>query len=173
MSSFPKPSDFLKKEDGGYKTRPTCDCFQEDCPLYGKRRPVPISVPLENATLVCVGEAPGAIEDAQGVGFTGNSGKLLRKELKAIGIDTDKVAYMNVVRCRPSNNETPDSKTITACMKSFDDDWKELKDRKVILALGATAVKALLKARTIASVRGQVKNGAIVSCFLCGILLIF
>ena len=53
----------------------------------------------KNADLLIIGEAPGQVEDKQGLAFVGDSGKLLDIMLDAV--DLDSYFITNVVRCRP------------------------------------------------------------------------
>jgi DNA polymerase len=52
-----------------------------------------------------VGEAPGADEVKQGRPFCGRAGKLLDKNLQAIGVDRDTLLVANVFRNRPPDNK--------------------------------------------------------------------
>lgn len=52
-----------------------------------------------------IGEAPGADEDACGLPFVGQSGKLADKMLKGAGFDLEDVCFTNPYKVRPPNNE--------------------------------------------------------------------
>jgi uracil-DNA glycosylase family 4 len=67
------------------------------------------------ASLLFVGEAPGANEDREGVPFVGASGRLLDAMLEEAGIERDQVFIANVVRCRPPKNRNPRAREIRAC----------------------------------------------------------
>lgn len=55
--------------------------------------------------LVAVGMAPGKTEEIQGTPFVGESGDLLRQALRAAGLDDlQDVAYINLGRCRPEDD---------------------------------------------------------------------
>lgn len=58
-----------------------------------------------NASIVVIGEAPGADEVREGLPFVGYSGKLLRECLGAAGIDPESVFFTNLCRYRPPANE--------------------------------------------------------------------
>jgi DNA polymerase len=60
-----------------------------------------------SASIVIVGEAPGAKEDAAGVPFVGAAGKLLDTLLAEAGIARDDVFITNVVKARPPKNRDP------------------------------------------------------------------
>jgi len=60
-----------------------------------------------SASIVVVGEAPGAKEDAAGVPFVGAAGKLLNTLFDEAGIARDAVFITNVVKARPPKNRDP------------------------------------------------------------------
>jgi DNA polymerase len=59
------------------------------------------------ASIVVVGEAPGAKEDAAGVPFVGAAGKLLDTLLAEAGVARADVFITNVVKARPPKNRDP------------------------------------------------------------------
>ena len=60
-----------------------------------------------DATVVLVGEAPGAAEDRRGVPFVGAAGKLLDTLLPEAGLAREDVFITNVVKARPPKNRDP------------------------------------------------------------------
>jgi DNA polymerase len=63
--------------------------------------------------------------------------------LAAVGIDPKKDVYFtNLVRCRPPDNCLPTDQEIKACQSYLIDEIRLVRP-KVILAIGATATKAL------------------------------
>lgn len=60
-----------------------------------------------SASIVIVGEAPGAKEDAAGVPFVGAAGKFLDSLLAEASIARDDVFITNVVKARPPKNRDP------------------------------------------------------------------
>lgn len=91
---------------------PSC----EGCPARGfSSHYVPDEV-RENASVVIVGQNPGAEEEAQGKPFIGATGKILEsKYLKAGGLTREQVSLCNVIRCRwKGSNDLPKiTETIT------------------------------------------------------------
>jgi uracil-DNA glycosylase len=85
------------------------------CPLAETRTQVVFGSGNPNADLMFVGEAPGFHEDAQGVPFVGQAGKLLDKLLHGIGLSRDDVFVANVLKCRPPGNRDPQPEEIEAC----------------------------------------------------------
>lgn len=109
-----------------------------------------------DADLVCVGEAPGANEDATGHAFVGSAGQLLTKILAAINLTREDVFICNVLKHRPPANRNPAPEEVEACSPYLLRQL-ELVKPKVILTLGAFAAQTLLETRTpIGKLRGQV-----------------
>ena len=99
---------------------------------------------VTNAKILLVGEAPGATEDAQGIPFCGESGKLLDKMLAAIGISRKKNAYItNTIFWRPPANRRPTNEEISTC-KPFVEKHIALVQPKLIILVGGTATTSLL-----------------------------
>jgi DNA polymerase len=95
------------------------------------------------AEIMFVGEGPGHDEDVQGLPFVGRSGELLTKIIAAMGFAREEVYIANVVKCRPPENRTPLPDEIANCLPYLLSQI-ELIQPKVLVALGATAVRALL-----------------------------
>ncbi len=94
------------------------------------------------ATLLFVGEGPGADEDAQGEPFVGRAGQLLTKIIVAMGFRREEVYIANVVKCRPPDNRKPALDEMATCRPFLFKQIAAIKPR-VIVALGATAVEGL------------------------------
>lgn len=117
------------------------------CALYrGAKNPVPGEGNI-HADLMCVGEAPGAVEDEQGRPFVGPAGKLLTQILAAIGFEREHVYICNVLKHRPPNNRNPLPDEVTAC-QPYLIRQVELIAPKVILALGTFAAQTLLDTKS-------------------------
>jgi DNA polymerase len=125
------------------------------CPLGHSRTN---SVPGEGdpaAGFVCVGEAPGATEDATGRPFVGRAGVLLTEILKAIGFAREDVFICNVLKCRPPNNRDPEPLEVQACSPYLHRQLELIRPR-VILALGRPAAHALLgSTASLGDLRGK------------------
>jgi DNA polymerase len=109
------------------------------------------------ASLMIVSDAPDADEDAAGMPFAAQSGRLLDNMLAAIGLSREQGVYLtNVVKCRPPANRIPQNDEIRQC-----GDWLraqiERVSPRVILALGRSAAQGLLAVETpLPDLRGQV-----------------
>jgi uracil-DNA glycosylase family 4 len=114
------------------------------CGLHATRTQTVFARGNSAAKLVIVGEAPGQQEDEQGIPFVGVSGALLDKTLTELGLDVAKDIYVaNSLKCRPPNNRKPTEDELNTCAPFFEGQIK-LVSPKVIVALGNTAVSALL-----------------------------
>jgi DNA polymerase-1 len=96
------------------------------------------------ARIMVVGEAPGYHEVATHHPFTGPSGKLMIETLRQNGLKPTDFYLTNAVMCRPSEGRTAGPKDIDACRARLLAEIRGLRDLKVILAVGAKAVEALL-----------------------------
>ena len=119
------------------------------------RKNVVFGVGNEHAELMFVGEAPGADEDEQGEPFVGRAGQLLTKIIEAMGYRRADVYIANVLKCRPPQNRTPLPDEMNNCRPYLLEQIDAIKP-KVIVALGATAVRALLDVQLgITKMRGN------------------
>ncbi len=110
---------------------------------------------VADASLMLVGEAPGAEEDRQGLPFVGPSGKLLNAMLASIGIAREEVLISNTVFWRPPGNRTPKSQEAAVC-KPFIDRLIEIVDPKVLICVGAPSAHTLLgETQGISRLRGK------------------
>ncbi|OGW79733.1 MAG: hypothetical protein A3G33_01635 [Omnitrophica bacterium RIFCSPLOWO2_12_FULL_44_17] len=115
------------------------------CPLAASRSQIVVDRGNPEADVVMIGEAPGEKEDIQGKAFVGRSGQLLDQMMKTVGFDTDRESLiMNVVKCRPPDNRAPKSEEVDACHGFFEKQISLLHPR-IILLLGATALKHVIK----------------------------
>lgn len=127
-----------------------------NCKLCETRTNVVFGEENRNAEIMCIGEGPGYYEDQQGRPFVGKSGQLLDKILEVCGFTRNDHAFIaNIVKCRPPNNRDPFPEERETCIPYLQKQI-ELIDPKIIILLGATALKGMidLNAR-ITKVRGQ------------------
>jgi DNA polymerase len=132
------------------------------CPhLASSRRNVVFGVGDIHASLMFVGEAPGADEDRQGEPFVGAAGQLLTRIIKTMGFSRETVYIANILKCRPdtpgqhAGNRKPTVDEMRTCLPYLLEQI-ELIRPKVIVALGATAVEGLLgKSEPIGRLRGH------------------
>ena len=123
------------------------DCKR--CRLCEGRNKIVFGSGNENASLVFVGEGPGADEDAQGLPFIGRAGQLLTQMIEntaskeGIAIHRPDVYICNVVKCRPPENRAPQPDEMEICGQFLFRQLMTIRP-KAICALGSTAAKALL-----------------------------
>jgi uracil-DNA glycosylase len=126
------------------------------CLLYKSRNKFVFGKGSSNADVMIVGEGPGAEEDKQGEPFVGRAGKLLTDILNAINFSREEVYIANIVKSRPPGNRTPLPEEMDACLPYLIKQIELIKP-KLILCLGLTAAKGLLKKRdSLTKMRGQV-----------------
>lgn len=123
-------------------------------------------VPAEGYTtfpfcgLMIVGEAPGRWEDRGARPFVGPAGEELEQYLWQVDLRRGDVFISNTVKCRPSganavDDWAPDAGQVAICTNLWLEREIALVKPKVILALGATAARYLLRARfNLAEVAG-------------------
>jgi len=126
------------------------------CKLCEGRTTIVFGAGNPRADLVCIGEGPGADEDAQGLPFVGRAGQLLTKMLASVDIPRDEAYISNTVKCRPPGNRNPESDELAACAPFLAAQLAVIQP-KVILSLGSVATQALLGTReAIGKLRGTV-----------------
>lgn len=87
------------------------------------------------ASILFIGEGPGATEDKQGRPFVGRAGKLLDELLAAVPLKREDVFITNVVKCRPPENRDPQPDEVEAC-RPYMEAQIELINPRVIVTLG-------------------------------------
>lgn len=131
-----------------------CTCVK--CPLGHTRTKFVFGTGNPAATLMVIGEAPGADEDAQGEPFVGRAGQLLNKILEAIGFKREDVYICNILKCRPPGNRKPLGEEVDLCIPYLRKQIALVRPR-VILALGLTAAENLLSTtESLGRLRGRV-----------------
>jgi DNA polymerase len=142
------------------------------CPLGNTRTRLVFGVGNPQARVMFVGEGPGYMEDREGEPFVGPAGQLLDKILASVGLSRRKqdpdwswVYIANMVKCHPmvdsahpdkrSNDRPPNDEEMARCRPFLMEQIRLIRPAFVV-ALGATAARALLKTtRGISSLRGQ------------------
>lgn len=126
------------------------------CSLGGTRTNFVFGVGDPKATLMLIGEAPGADEDAQGEPFVGRAGQLLNKILEAIRFKREEVYICNILKCRPPGNRKPLPEEAEFCLPYLRKQVALIQPR-MILCLGLTAAEYLLGTReSLGQLRGRI-----------------
>lgn len=129
------------------------------CALSDGRTQVVFADGNPKARLMVIGEAPGAREDATGLPFVGQAGKLLDLMLASVGLSRKESVYIcNVLKCRPPGNRNPTPPEIDACAP-FLKRQIELVAPEAVLAAGTFAAKWLTSSKnTLGRLRGSVHS---------------
>ncbi len=117
------------------------------------------------ANIMFVGEGPGFQEDHEGKPFIGRAGDLLTKIIEAMGYKRETVYIANIVKCHPmknpenpelkGNDRPPTPEEMQTCQPYLDEQIKIISP-KVIITLGASSTRALLKTDdVISNLRGK------------------
>lgn len=115
----------------------------------------------ERPKIALIGEAPGADEDKSGHPFVGAAGQELDRMLAKAGIGRHNVYVLNLIGCRPPENnlESPEGQeALEACRPGFEEEIAKLYDLGVrtLVPLGAKPTAALGIEGSIHKVRGSV-----------------
>lgn len=130
------------------------DCAR--CALSQSRTHIVVDRGNPDTSVLMIGEGPGENEDLQGRAFVGRAGRLLDRLMKDVGFDTEKDGLIvNVVKCRPPENRAPKPEEVQACL-GFLKKQIELVKPKIILLLGATALKHVIPEKKDFSMKSQV-----------------
>jgi probable DNA metabolism protein len=120
-----------------------CDLWQYATQAVGGAGP-------KKAQIMLVGEQPGDQEDLAGEAFIGPAGKLLDRVFEAAGLERREIYLTNAVkhfkwepRGKRRLHKTPAQREVEACHYWLDKELASVKP-KVIVALGATALKSVL-----------------------------
>ena len=135
-----------------------------NCPLWENATQTVFGEGSSRARIMLVGEQPGDHEDREGHPFVGPAGRILDEGLAEAGIDRRKLFVTNAVKhfkWEPRGtrrlHKTPAQREIDACYQWLESEIAAVKPA-LIVALGATAAKALLGPRfRITKQRGQVQ----------------
>ena len=127
----------------------------DGCPLKRTATHLVFTDGSPRASVLFIGEAPGAEEDRQGLPFVGQSGRLLDRMLASIALDRTQVCISNTVFWRPPGNRTPTTVEMAVCMP-FLERLIELVDPRVLVTLGGPAAKTVLgESAGVSRLRGR------------------
>lgn len=122
----------------------------QDCPLWANATQTVFGAGDPHARVMLVGEQPGDEEDRKGLPFVGPAGRLLDRALEAAGVQREHLYVTNAVkhfkwqlRGKRRLHKTPAQREIDACHQWLEAEIKAVRPH-VIVALGATAAKALI-----------------------------
>jgi uracil-DNA glycosylase family 4 len=161
LAPAPAPLSAVEKAAAMAELRERTRVCQKCPALARSRQNVVFGIGDINASLMFVGEAPGADEDVQGEPFVGPAGQLLTRIIKTMGFTRETVYIANVLKCRPDTpgqsygNRKPTAVEMKTCLPYLMEQIRLIQP-KVIVALGATAMEGLLgKVVAISKLRGH------------------
>lgn len=116
----------------------------DGCPLKKLATRTVFADGNSQARVMCIGEAPGADEDREGIPFCGVSGQLLDKMLAAIGLKRSENVYIsNTIFWRPPGNRNPTPDEVEIC-RPFVEKHIALVKPHILVLVGGIAAKSLL-----------------------------
>lgn len=119
------------------------------------RSQVVFGVGNPHASIMFVGEAPGANEDLKGEPFVGAAGKILNDLLQSANLSREDIYIANVIKCRPPDNRDPEPDEVETC-KPFLLQQIQLIRPKLVCTLGNWATQTLLERKVgITKVKAQ------------------
>lgn len=117
----------------------------QKCELCATRTQVVFGTGNPNAEVMFIGEAPGRMEDEQGLPFVGRSGQLMDIYMDSIGLSRDKNIFIaNIVKCRPPENRDPLPKEREACLPWLRQQF-QLIQPKIIVCVGRISAQVLIR----------------------------
>jgi DNA polymerase len=127
------------------------------CTLAKSRKNVVFGEGNIKASVMFIGEGPGAVEDETGRVFVGKAGQLLTKIIETtLNLKREDVYIANIVKCRPPNNRVPSPDEVKECIPFLLKQIEIIKP-KIIVGLGATSYMYLTSDTTsnISKIRGE------------------
>ena len=129
------------------------------CGLHKNRTNLVFGMGNPDARLMFVGEAPGRVEDAQGLPFVGPAGKLLDELLGEIGLKRDDVYIANILKCRPPGNRDPQAEEMEICEPFLREQIRIIKP-VIVSTLGRFSTSVLLQKNVqMSTVHGKKFDG--------------
>ena len=129
------------------------------CRLSEGRQHVVFADGNPEARVMVVGEAPGAREDATGLPFVGQAGRLLDLMLASVGLSRRESVYIcNVLKCRPPGNRDPLPDEIESCAPLLKRQI-EVVEPEVLVGVGSFAARWLVGRKgPLGKLRGEVHS---------------
>lgn len=129
------------------------------CSLSQTRQKIVFGEGNNKASIMFIGEAPGAAEDKTGRPFVGPAGNLLTDIIeKGMGLKRDDVYIGNILKCRPPGNRDPLPEEVQHCIGFLEAQIRVIQP-KIIITLGRIASQNLLDTTTpISRLRGTFQD---------------
>jgi len=145
-------------------TRTKSKC--SECALAGYCTKVRGESASDKPKLALIGEAPGKDEDEKGRPFVGSAGQELDRMLAKAGIHRHNVYVLNLINCRPPENDLDSSEGVEAlemCRPGLEQELLELhaKGVRTLITLGNKPSSALGIEGAIHKIRGSVYKATV------------
>ncbi len=128
------------------------DCTR--CPLARGRAELVFGWGSPTARVAFVGDGPGPAEDALGVPFVGESGALLGRMIRAMGLRREDAYLCYVTKCRAPDGDVPDV-AVETCSPFLRAQLARVRP-EIVVALGDLPTHALVDpTASLSRVRGQ------------------
>lgn len=125
-----------------------------DLPLVSRATDIVPGEGNPSAEIMFIGEAAGRNEAIQRRPFVGLAGKLVDRQLDAIGIQRKDVYISNVVKCRPPDNRDPLPEEIASFAPYLDKEI-EIINPKLIITLGRFSMGKFIADAKISLIHGR------------------
>ena len=169
LPAVPPPVVVLPSGDKAARWAALNSIVRDDPVCRSKLKPgkkVVTGVGSLDATIMFIGEAPGAEEEVQGEPFVGPAGQLLTKMIGGMGLSREVVYIGNIMNWRPdmgsgdtgeqTGNRPPTDAEMSHCLPYLRAQI-EIIGPQILVALGASAAKALLGSRSFGAL-GEVRG---------------
>ena len=163
------PVVVLPEGDKAARWSALCQMVVADPACVARVRPgkkAVVGVGSLDASIMFVGEAPGAEEEVQGEPFVGPAGQLLNRMIGGMGLSRGEVYIANIMNWRPdlptgpdgvqTGNRPPTEAEMAHCLPYLRAQI-DIVGPRLLVALGATAAKGLLGPRSFGAL-GEVRG---------------
>ncbi|MGI6010725.1 MAG: uracil-DNA glycosylase [Ruminococcus sp.] len=94
--------------------------------------------------LMLIAEAPGRMENQQGIPFVGRSGEVLDELLESVSLTREEIYITNINKCHPPGNRDPESGEQEACMPYLKYETALIRP-KIMVCLGRIAAQRIIR----------------------------
>ncbi len=91
-----------------------------------------------------VAEAPGRMENEQGIPFVGRSGVILDELLGSVSLSREEIYITNINKCHPPGNRDPQEQEQQACMPYLKYETALIRP-KILVCLGRIAAQRIIR----------------------------
>ena len=130
-------------------------CLKKDCILHGSPR-VKFDGDIKDVTIAFVGESPGREDERMKLPLIGEAGRILKEQASIAGLSEYNCFIANSAMCFIPKEDLKQKQinTILSTCRSHLEKALNITKPKVIVTLGALAAKQIIKATSLAPIRG-------------------